>query len=69
MGSNEFRLKDRLIWAHQREDVRGENWTAPDVLKGSGEENPRVLFGDADQESEARMSKNALWTGRRQAVE
>ncbi|GFX15875.1 retrovirus-related Pol polyprotein from transposon 297 [Trichonephila clavipes] len=36
---------------------------------GSGEENPRVLFGDADQESETRMSKNALRTGRRQAVE
>ncbi|GFV86530.1 hypothetical protein TNCV_2157211 [Trichonephila clavipes] len=34
-----------------------------------GEENPRVLFRDADQESETRMSKNALRTGRRQAVE
>ncbi|GFX32399.1 hypothetical protein TNCV_2173191 [Trichonephila clavipes] len=39
------------------------------VVLGSGEENPRVLFGDADQESETRMSKNALRTGRRQAVE
>ncbi|GFW99858.1 centromere protein V [Trichonephila clavipes] len=39
------------------------------VVLGSGEENPRVLLGDADQESEARMSKNALRTGRRQAVE
>ncbi|GFU88388.1 hypothetical protein TNCV_2672931, partial [Trichonephila clavipes] len=38
------------------------------VVLGSGEENPRVLFGDADQESETRMSKNALRTGRRQAV-
>ncbi|GFS64698.1 hypothetical protein TNCV_4684931 [Trichonephila clavipes] len=28
-----------------------------------------VLLGDADQESETRMSKNALRTGRRQAVE
>ncbi|GFY31184.1 retrovirus-related Pol polyprotein from transposon 297 [Trichonephila clavipes] len=36
---------------------------------GSGEENPRVLLGDADEESETRMSKNALRTGRRQAVE
>ncbi|GFX55628.1 hypothetical protein TNCV_269161 [Trichonephila clavipes] len=39
------------------------------VVLGSGEGNPRVLLGDADQESEARMSKNALRTGRRQAVE
>ncbi|GFW34890.1 hypothetical protein TNCV_978281 [Trichonephila clavipes] len=39
------------------------------VVLGSGEENPRVLFGDADQESESRMSKNALRTGRRQAVD
>ncbi|GFY14910.1 hypothetical protein TNCV_234601 [Trichonephila clavipes] len=39
------------------------------VVLGSGEENARVLLGDADQESEARMSKNALRTGRRQAVE
>ncbi|GFU14813.1 hypothetical protein TNCV_2807281 [Trichonephila clavipes] len=78
--------------------MRGEKWTAPDVLKGwknrekkekrtrkrrkksskktraggflgSGEENPRVLLGDADEESETRMSKNALRIGRRQAVE
>ncbi|GFT22863.1 hypothetical protein TNCV_1856911 [Trichonephila clavipes] len=34
-----------------------------------GEENPRVLLGDADQEPETRMRKNALRTGRRQAVE
>ncbi|GFU52140.1 hypothetical protein TNCV_774821 [Trichonephila clavipes] len=39
------------------------------AVLGSGEENPRVLLGDADQESETRMSKNALRTGRRQAVE
>ncbi|GFW78022.1 uncharacterized protein TNCV_134921 [Trichonephila clavipes] len=39
------------------------------VVLGSGEENPRVLLGDADQESETRMSKNALRTGQRQAVE
>ncbi|GFX55624.1 hypothetical protein TNCV_269121 [Trichonephila clavipes] len=39
------------------------------VVLGSGEGNPRVLLGDADQESEARMSKNALRTGRRLAVE
>ncbi|GFX51792.1 hypothetical protein TNCV_5014941 [Trichonephila clavipes] len=36
---------------------------------GSGEENPRVLFRDADQESKTRMRNNALRTGPRQAVE
>ncbi|GFW11342.1 uncharacterized protein TNCV_3808621 [Trichonephila clavipes] len=39
------------------------------IVGGRGEENPRVLLGDADQESEMRMRKNALRTGRRQAVE
>ncbi|GFV82476.1 hypothetical protein TNCV_3982681 [Trichonephila clavipes] len=39
------------------------------VVLGSGEENPRVLFRDADQESKTRMRKNALRTGPRQAVE
>ncbi|GFT84778.1 hypothetical protein TNCV_2767721 [Trichonephila clavipes] len=32
-------------------------------------ESQSFLFGDADQESETRMRKNALRTGRRQAVE
>ncbi|GFX75827.1 retrovirus-related Pol polyprotein from transposon 297 [Trichonephila clavipes] len=36
---------------------------------GSGEEDPRVLFRDADQESKTRMRNNALRTGPRQAVE
>ncbi|GFW72986.1 hypothetical protein TNCV_831091 [Trichonephila clavipes] len=36
---------------------------------GEREENPRVLIRDAVQESKTRMSKNALRTGRRQAVE
>ncbi|GFY04317.1 hypothetical protein TNCV_4414051 [Trichonephila clavipes] len=39
------------------------------IVGGRGEENPRVLLGDADQESKTRMSKNALRTGPRQAVE
>ncbi|GFT49092.1 hypothetical protein TNCV_3262001 [Trichonephila clavipes] len=39
------------------------------VVRGSGEENPRVLFRDADQESKTRMRNNALRTGPRQAVE
>ncbi|GFX58635.1 uncharacterized protein TNCV_418141 [Trichonephila clavipes] len=39
------------------------------VVLGSGEENPRVLFCDADQESKTRMRNNALRTGPRQAVD
>ncbi|GFT49180.1 hypothetical protein TNCV_2860271 [Trichonephila clavipes] len=39
------------------------------VVLGSGEENPRVLFRDADQESKTRMRNNALRIGPRQAVE
>ncbi|GFU48111.1 retrovirus-related Pol polyprotein from transposon 412 [Trichonephila clavipes] len=39
------------------------------VVLGSGEENPRVLFRDADQESKTRMRNNALRTESRQAVE
>ncbi|GFT74018.1 hypothetical protein TNCV_3707541 [Trichonephila clavipes] len=39
------------------------------VVLGNGEENPRVLFRDADQESKTRMRNNALRTGPRQAVE
>ncbi|GFU33250.1 hypothetical protein TNCV_3768181 [Trichonephila clavipes] len=39
------------------------------IVGGRGEEKPRVLLGDADQESETRMRKNALRTGRRQFVE
>ncbi|GFU16412.1 hypothetical protein TNCV_835991 [Trichonephila clavipes] len=39
------------------------------VVLGSGEENPRVLFRDADQESKTRMRNNALRTGPRLAVE
>ncbi|GFY30062.1 hypothetical protein TNCV_4073751 [Trichonephila clavipes] len=39
------------------------------VVLGSGEENHRILFRDADQESKTRMRNNALRTGPRQAVE
>ncbi|GFV15418.1 hypothetical protein TNCV_4834441 [Trichonephila clavipes] len=39
------------------------------LVLGSGEENPRVLFRDADQESKTRTRNNALRTGPRQAVE
>ncbi|GFV74759.1 hypothetical protein TNCV_1039971 [Trichonephila clavipes] len=39
------------------------------IVGGRGEENSRVLFRDADQESKTRMRNNALRTGPRQAVE
>ncbi|GFW61174.1 hypothetical protein TNCV_433981 [Trichonephila clavipes] len=46
MGSNELRLKDRLIWAPPMRRREGEKWTVPDVLKGwknreRGEERKR----------------------------
>ncbi|GFU73749.1 hypothetical protein TNCV_3879211 [Trichonephila clavipes] len=40
-----------------------------DRLRKRRGESQSFLLGDADQESETRMSKNALRTGRRQAVE
>ncbi|GFY17266.1 hypothetical protein TNCV_1090401 [Trichonephila clavipes] len=40
-----------------------------DRLRKRRGESQSFLLGDADQESETRMSKNALWTGRRKAVE
>ncbi|GFS47640.1 hypothetical protein TNCV_1973281 [Trichonephila clavipes] len=43
--------------------------TRADHLRKRREESQSFLLGDADQESETRMSKNALRTGRRQAVE
>ncbi|GFT78205.1 hypothetical protein TNCV_4335721, partial [Trichonephila clavipes] len=39
------------------------------VVLGSGEENRKVWFSDADEESKTRMRKNALRTGPRQAVD
>ncbi|GFT79126.1 hypothetical protein TNCV_3094791 [Trichonephila clavipes] len=60
-GERKKRTRKRRKRARKRQGL---------VVLGSGEEeNPRVLIGDADQESETRMSKNALRTGRRQAVE
>ncbi|GFW67402.1 hypothetical protein TNCV_3390731 [Trichonephila clavipes] len=43
--------------------------TRADRLRKRRGESQSFLLGDADQESETEMSKNALWTGRRQAVE
>ncbi|GFV50474.1 hypothetical protein TNCV_1861551 [Trichonephila clavipes] len=43
--------------------------TRADRLRKRRGESQSFLLGDADQESETRMSKNALRTGRRQAVE
>ncbi|GFX42910.1 hypothetical protein TNCV_5072741 [Trichonephila clavipes] len=64
-------------WKNREKEKRKENEKKKEksskrrglVVLGSGEENPRVLFRDADQESKTRMRNNALWTGPRQAVE
>ncbi|GFW79786.1 hypothetical protein TNCV_2590061 [Trichonephila clavipes] len=53
----------------EREKERKSSERRGLVVLGSGEENPRVLFRDADQESKTRMRNNALRTGPRQAVE
>ncbi|GFT60714.1 PC4 domain-containing protein [Trichonephila clavipes] len=56
-------------------DLKGEveekssEKTRADRLRKRRGESQSFLLGDADQESEARMSKNALRTGRRQAVD
>ncbi|GFX15878.1 hypothetical protein TNCV_1062001 [Trichonephila clavipes] len=54
-GAADCRLTYTMANCPQRRKRRGESQS--------------FLFGDADQESETRMSKNALRTGRRQAVE
>ncbi|GFX24725.1 RNA-directed DNA polymerase from mobile element jockey [Trichonephila clavipes] len=49
---------------------RKKSWKKrTDRLRKRRGESQSFLLGDADQESETRMSKNALRTGRRQAVE
>ncbi|GFW85582.1 amiloride-sensitive cation channel 5 [Trichonephila clavipes] len=54
-GAADCRLTYTMANCPQRRKRRGESHS--------------FLFGDADQESETRMSKNALRTGRRQAVD
>ncbi|GFW98989.1 hypothetical protein TNCV_1782081 [Trichonephila clavipes] len=51
------------------EEKSSEKTRADRLRKRRGESQSFFLLGDADQESETRMSKNALRTGRRQAVE
>ncbi|GFU81658.1 hypothetical protein TNCV_2944191, partial [Trichonephila clavipes] len=54
----------------RKERSRNKGQESPgERTDGEREENPRVLIRDAVQESKMRMSKNALRTGRRQAVE
>ncbi|GFX78803.1 retrovirus-related Pol polyprotein from transposon 412 [Trichonephila clavipes] len=72
MGSNELRLEKPGEKKEKENEEKKEKELEKDKgwwFLGSGEENPRVLLGDVDEESETRMSKNALRTGRRQAVE
>ncbi|GFY08531.1 hypothetical protein TNCV_809641 [Trichonephila clavipes] len=52
----------------KRREKSSEKRRADRLRKRRGE-SQSFLLGDADQESETRMSKNALRTGRRQAVE
>ncbi|GFV49449.1 hypothetical protein TNCV_4115681 [Trichonephila clavipes] len=54
-GAADCRLAYTMANCPQRRKRRGESQS--------------FLFGDADQESETRMNKNALRTGRRQAVD
>ncbi|GFV38874.1 hypothetical protein TNCV_2814901 [Trichonephila clavipes] len=56
----------------KRTSKRGEKSSErrrADRLRKRRGESQSFLLGDADQESETRMRKNALRTGRRQAVE
>ncbi|GFU44596.1 hypothetical protein TNCV_1506981 [Trichonephila clavipes] len=54
----------------RKERSRNKGQESPgERTDGEREENPRVLIRVAVQESKTRMSKNALRTGRRQAVE
>ncbi|GFU94900.1 hypothetical protein TNCV_1798061 [Trichonephila clavipes] len=52
----------------KRSEKSSEKRRADRLRKRRGE-SQSFLLGDADQESETRMRKNALRTGRRQAVE
>ncbi|GFT51614.1 hypothetical protein TNCV_4753361 [Trichonephila clavipes] len=53
----------------EKEEKRARKKTRAGRFRKRRGESQSVLLGDADQESETRMSKNALRTGRRQAVE
>ncbi|GFT32471.1 hypothetical protein TNCV_4484691 [Trichonephila clavipes] len=54
----------------RKERSRNKGQESPgERTDGEREENPRVLIRDAVHESKTRMSKNALRSGRRQAVE
>ncbi|GFX42802.1 hypothetical protein TNCV_2930951 [Trichonephila clavipes] len=53
----------------ERSRKRARKRARADRLRKRRGESQSFLLGDADQESETRMSKNALRTGRRQAVE
>ncbi|GFV83723.1 hypothetical protein TNCV_2555111 [Trichonephila clavipes] len=66
--SRETRRPEKKKSEREKEEKRARKREGL-IVGGRGEENPRVLLGDADQESGTRMRKNALRTGRRQAVE
>ncbi|GFV68543.1 hypothetical protein TNCV_3129992 [Trichonephila clavipes] len=69
IGRRRRRQKDGKKRSEREKEEKRARKREGRIVGGRGEENPRVLLGDADQESETRMRKNALRTGRRQAVE
>ncbi|GFW29259.1 hypothetical protein TNCV_742011 [Trichonephila clavipes] len=63
------RLKNREKERTRKRRKKSSEKTRAGRFRKRRGESQSFLLGDADQESEARMSKNALRTGRRQAVE
>ncbi|GFU99298.1 hypothetical protein TNCV_356191 [Trichonephila clavipes] len=60
---------DRRKKENEQKKKKSSKKRRADRLRKRRGESQSFLLGDADQESETRMSKNALRTGRRQAVE
>ncbi|GFT32010.1 hypothetical protein TNCV_3468581 [Trichonephila clavipes] len=63
------RRKEERKREREKEEKKSSEKTRAGRFRKRRGESQSFLFGDADQESETRMSKNALQTGRRQAVE
>ncbi|GFU66238.1 hypothetical protein TNCV_3624681 [Trichonephila clavipes] len=68
VGKTERKGEERKKENEKKKKKNSETTRAGRFRKRRGE-SQSFLFGDADQESETQMSKNALRTGRRQAVE
>ncbi|GFX24207.1 hypothetical protein TNCV_3869691 [Trichonephila clavipes] len=68
-SESEARLDRRKKREREKEEKRAGKREGLVVLRKRRGESQSFLLGDADQESETEWSKNALRTGRRQAVE